>query len=165
MRRREILLALTGFGLAAAVSSRLLRASDEEGVAAIVFKRLKYLKLDPEGVREFARDYSATGVISSAKLRVVAAAGPLYRNLPLSGANPLANGIRHGEERIVTTFLLSSDFFLSGADEGNTVHYLRFFDALQGCRNPFARMVAQGAGTVQFAADAVLMEKQKCLTG
>jgi hypothetical protein len=159
MRRRDILLAFAGLSLTGLVSSRLLRASNEEGVVAVVFKRLKYLKLDPEGVRNFARDYIAGGVIAGVKLRVVSAAGQLYMNLPLSGVNVLTNGIRHGEERIVTKYLLSSDFFSSGADESNTVHYVRLFDALQGCCNPFARPVEQTANPVQFAASGTVEEK------
>jgi hypothetical protein len=159
MRRRDILLAFAGLSLTGVVSSRLLRASSEEGVADVVFKQLKYLKLDPEGVRKFARDYSAGHVIPSVKLRVVSAAGPLYMNLTLTGANVVTNGIRHGEERIVTKYLLSSDFFSSGADESNTVHYVRLFDALHGCCNPFARPVAQSDGATQVAASGTIWEK------
>jgi hypothetical protein len=80
-------------------------------------------------------------------------------NLPLSGINVLTNGIRHGEERIVTKYLLSSDFFSSGADESKTVHYVRLFDALRGCCNPFARPVVETAGSVQFAPSGTVKEK------
>jgi hypothetical protein len=36
-------------------------------------------------------------------------------------------------------FLMSTDFFLNGADETRTVRFLEFYDPYRGCRNPFAR--------------------------
>ena len=66
--------------------------------------------------------------------------GPIYRRLDLGDRNSLTAAIRHGEERIVTNYLLSSDFFVNGADESRTVRYLGFYDPLRACSNPFARL-------------------------
>jgi hypothetical protein len=124
-------------------------------VAVIVFKRLDYLKLDEQGVRQFARDYAARHLISEGKLRMVAAAGLLYTHLPISGASFLTSGIHHGEDRIVTKYLLSTDFFQSGADESQTVQYLGFYDPLHGCGNPFARPVIRADGLSASSGVAV----------
>jgi hypothetical protein len=55
--------------------------------------------------------------------------------------NLLTDDIRRGEDRVVTTFLLSTDFFELGSDEARAVHYVDFFDPLR-CGNPFARFGA-----------------------
>jgi hypothetical protein len=102
-------------------------------------KRLGYLRLDETGVQQFAKDLAAKGQLSTLRLRLLPAAGPLYSDLALSGHSALENGIRHGEERVVTMFLLSSDFFKSGMDETRVVQYLGYYDPLQACGNPFAR--------------------------
>jgi hypothetical protein len=38
-----------------------------------------------------------------------------------------------------STYLLSSDFFVNGADAGQLVRYLRLYDPVRACGNPFAR--------------------------
>jgi hypothetical protein len=140
IRRRYLLLG----GLAGVVGFaglRLAFTSDEDSIAAILHKRLDYLKLDADGVRAFARDLAAKHSISSVRLRSVGAMGPLYGELDPTRRDFLSNGIRHGEERVVTGYLLSSDFFLNGSDESRIVRYLGFYDPLHACGNPFARRV------------------------
>jgi hypothetical protein len=146
MRRRN---ALLGVASLVVVGGFRLNGSEEEGVEAVLFKRLRYLRVDEQGVRQFARDYAARHLISTVKLRAVAVAGSIYRRVPQACTNLLTMDIQFGEERIVTTFLLSSDFFPVGSSDyaagGNRViRYLRFFDPLR-CGNPFARPVAQEA--------------------
>lgn len=143
MKRRQVLIALASV---AVIFELAARSSDEAGVAAVIFKRLGYLQLDPRGVRQFARDYTARHLMSPGKLRAVSAAAAVYREMPQSWENFLTSDIAHGEERIVTTFLLSSSLFRSGgapgAAPGGTVRYLGFFDPLRG-GNPFARLRVQ----------------------
>lgn len=140
MKRRYFVLS----GLAAVcglVGARYVRSTDEASIVKVLRKKLDYLKLDPDGVQRFARDLAAAHNISSARLRIIDAAGPLYTDLALSADNALNNGIRHGEDRVVTLYLLSSDFFKHGADENRTIQYLSFYDPLVACGNPFARPV------------------------
>jgi hypothetical protein len=140
MKRRYFLLS----GLAGACGLagwRFASSSDQAAVAKVVHKRLSYLKLDPAGVQQFARDLTATRIISSARLHFIDAVGPLYTRPALSGDNRLDNTIRHGEDRVVTLYLLSSDFFQHGADESRIVSYLHYYDPLIACGNPFARPV------------------------
>jgi hypothetical protein len=139
VKRRSVLAVVAGLGLSGALGWRFFGGSEEDGVAVIVHKRLDYLKLDPAGVRQFSRDYAERRLISGAKLRAIAGAAAAYQRLDF-----LAGIVRHGEDRIVTKYLLSSDFFRSGADESRTVHYLGFFDPLRSCGNPWARAVDTG---------------------
>ncbi len=139
MKRRSFLMA---FASAAAFAGwRFVRGTDEDAIVAVVNKRLNYLKLDPADVRRFARNLAATDKISSGRLRVLTAAGPLYSDLAWPNRGFPWNGVRHGEERVVSIFLLSSDFFLNGADVSRPVRYLGEYDPIIACRNPFARPV------------------------
>ena len=46
-----------------------------------------------------------------------------------------------GEVRFpLAQLLLSTDFFLNGADESKVVRYVRYYDPIRGCRNPFAEL-------------------------
>jgi hypothetical protein len=106
----------------------------------VVHRRLDYLKLDPDGVRRFARDLITKHVISRSKIRVLSGIAPLYTRYELSsGSNSLAYLLRHGEDRIVSSYLISSDFFIKGSDDTRVVHYVGFIDSHRACGNPFAR--------------------------
>jgi len=140
MKRRYFLISALA-GVCGLIGWDLERSTDASAVVKVLYKKLSYLKLDADGVQRFARDLAATKSISSARLRSIDAAGPLYTGLALSGHGKLEEGIRHGEERVVTSYLLSSDFFTNGADENRVVRYLHFYDPLIACGNPFARPV------------------------
>jgi hypothetical protein len=140
MKRRTLLLS----GLAAAcglIGWKFARSTDEAAIVKVLHKKLGYLKLDADGVQRFARDLTASKTVSSARLRIIDTAGPLYTGSRLTADNALDNGIRHGEDKVVTDFLLSSDLFKNGADQTRTVHYLGLYDPMIACGNPFARPV------------------------
>lgn len=130
------------FGTLAVVGAAALRlglSRPEDAVRIVLVKRLSYLKLDPQGLESFASDFVGGGKMARGKLRVIAAMAPLYHWLPASEETP--ESVRHGEERIVTAYLLSSDFFSGGADQDKVVHYLGLFDPWkkpEACRNVFA---------------------------
>ena len=154
MTRRGVVAGLAGLGgIGAFVGWDFAHSTKEDGVATILYKRLDYLTLDPVGVRQFAQDYvkNMATQISGEKLREVAALGMIYRLLDPSPDNIVSRITRFGEDRIVTRYLLSSDFFLLGSDERRTVRYLNFFDALRACSNPFARPVVTDAQTSESA--------------
>ena len=137
IKRRYFLFAV----VAGLIGARFLISSDEKSIIAVLRKRLDYLRLDEEGLRAFAADLAAKHKIASSRLRWVSAAGFLYDHFNSFGSNALAHGVLHGEERIVTDYLLSSDFFVNGQDETRVVKYLGFFDPMKACANPFARRV------------------------
>jgi hypothetical protein len=142
MRRRQVLLAFAGLAVCGGLTAGVTAGSSEaDGVVAIIFKRLGYLKLDRQGVLQFAQDYPRRHLTSGRKLRALSAARRLYSRVPSTWFSVLMPDVSRGEERIVATFLLSTDFF-PGADERRVVRYLGFFDA-QVRVNPFARLRAQ----------------------
>ncbi len=141
MQRRLFLLSGLGALSAAGAGAWLyFGASPTETIAMVLRRRLDYLTLDPEGVRRFAGDLLAKNGISSAKIHLLSAIRPVYSRRALSsGDNAAAYMLRHGEDRIVGSFLICSDFFLNGADETRVVRYLGVLDARRACANPFAR--------------------------
>jgi hypothetical protein len=146
-RRRFLAAGLAGLtGLAGLVSWRFIRSSDEDAIIAVLRKRLDYLLLDDNGLHAFARDLAAQKIISSNKLRMLDVAGLIYTQLSITSyGNAPTRAVRHGEERIVTLYLLSSDFFPNGADETRMVRYQGCYDPIRNprpCSNLFARPIA-----------------------
>ena len=142
MRRRAFI--LSGVGVAAGVATwQFVRMNDPAVIEMVVRRRLDYLTLDSEGLRRFAGDLAGLRVISRAKMRVLSGISALYTRVELSsGHNGPAYSLRHGEDRIVSSYLISSDFFINGSDESRVVRYLGLLDPLKACGNPFARRMA-----------------------
>lgn len=141
MKRRALLIGGLSVGaLAGALGWRLGIVTEQQAIVDVLHKRLDYLRLDESGLRRFADDLVRHRSIPGVRLRLLAAAGPLYRSFRL-GNDPIAKRVRHVEERIVTAYLLSSDYFRSGQNEARSVQYLGFYDPFQACNNPFARPV------------------------
>jgi len=139
MQRRTFILSGVGAILGAG-ALRLALSDQRSAVAKILHRRLDYLNLDPQGVAQFAQDIVNHG-ISGSKLTLVDAMGPLYTRLDLLPNSRVNVSLRHGEERITSKFLLSSDFFDHGADTSRLVRYLGYFERtdLRACSSPFAR--------------------------
>ena len=128
-------------GGAGVVTWRFNVAKPEDGILAVLRKQLDYLHLDETGVRTFAAELAQRGLVNETKLRWLAFGAPLYAITDLAAAAP-EKWIAHGEERIVSLYLLSSDFFQNGADESRLVRYLAFYDPVTSsmpCANPFFR--------------------------
>ncbi len=131
-----IVIATAGF-----VGLRYKQGTVEDAVATIIKGRLNYLKLDESGVKTFAHELAVRNAISPGKLRATSAMGSLY--MPLSHGTEgtfIGKALLHGEERVTTLYLLSSDFFWNGADVSKVVHYTRYYDPTIACGNPFARL-------------------------
>jgi hypothetical protein len=118
-------------------------------IAAGVRRRLGFLRLDAGGVHAFARDYlhSETLYVGSMlaqrpswsrwKFRMHSMVrGPVDR---LGLSHDARTRRRRLEEAWATLFLLSSDFFATGADAARVVRYVGLFDPMRACGNPFAR--------------------------
>jgi hypothetical protein len=139
MKRRTFILA--GLGASSSlVAWQFAGPNEEESIAMVVRRRLDYLTLDLEGLRRFSRDMAALHAISSARMHLIWGTRLIYSRFRLSsGNNALAFMLRHGEDRIVSTYLISSDFFVNGTDERQVVNYLGLPDPRRACGNPFAR--------------------------
>jgi hypothetical protein len=146
MRRRTFLLSTTA-ALCGAIGWRFASSSDESAIAKVLHKKLHYLRLDEAGVRRYAADIAGLGIVSSLRLHVIDAADGLYLHHTLNPDNALGRALRHGEDRVVTQYLISSDFFKNGADKNRTVNYLGYYDPMVACNNPFARPVDAATAT------------------
>jgi len=136
---------LIGAGIIVAAAGfagwRFKRSTVEEAVIIIIKGRLDYLKLEETGIRTFARELAERNAINPGKLRATSALGSLYMSLSRSTTHTfLGKALLHGEERVTTLYLLSSDFFRNGADVSKVVNYVRYYDPTFACGNPFARL-------------------------
>jgi hypothetical protein len=144
MFSRRIALRYLCSTLALTVSAPVIRyatANSRDSIVAVLHKCLGYLKLDERGVVRFADDLIARDIVSGPRLEIIGAAGPLYTHLSMAAHNIVYDGIRHGEERIITYYLLSTDFFSAGQNETRVIQYLGFYDPLRTCGTPFASHV------------------------
>lgn len=143
---RRAFLAATTAGLAVLVAAPYAlyhwRAGKATNVViAILKRRVGYLQNEAGSFERFARDYieyKRAHVSQLARLSVVALPltyVTLYRWLPMG------HPMRRLEDNVVSKYLLSTDFFLHGADESRPIKYLSFYDPrLAACRNPFAHL-------------------------
>jgi hypothetical protein len=139
MKRRTFL--VSGAAAVSALAAwQFFGANTADVIQMIVRKRLDYLALDPEGVQRFAQDMAALHVNSIPRIKALSLLRPAYAQFSLSsGHNRFAYLLRHGEDRIVSTYLISTDFFVNGTDESRVVKYLGLPDPMRACGNPFAR--------------------------
>ncbi len=139
LSRRGLLLA-SGVGISGVVALRFAASTPSQLIAEVLRNRLSYLKLEPTGVEAFARDLMESNLVAGDKLRILSATGLLQFPFEAVGFRPSALRLR--EERIITYYLLSTDFFLTGADQSRVVNYLGFYDPYKAaCFNPFPRTV------------------------
>jgi hypothetical protein len=145
MPNRRQFLASIAAGVTGLVAWRYFASTEEGAIVEIIRKRLPYLKLDSKGVNAFAKDLVKRGLLSSKKLRLIDMAGPVYTQLSSHlGNNSLAYNFKHGEERIASMYLMSTDFFRNGHDESKVVRYIEFYEPfvkIHPCSTSFARAV------------------------
>ncbi len=148
IKRRRFLVALGATALAGAGALGLGYVGSEAQIASYVRRRLSFLHLDAAGLNAYARDQ--VGVLlakrptwSRMKYHFLMAFSKSYSRYDRS--NDTRSRSQRIEDTFVSTYLLSSDFFLNGADESRTVQYLGFYDPMHPCGNPFARPPPGGA--------------------
>lgn len=149
--RRGILLG--GLAFAAVASFGLLGADivAKSEIVSLVRQRLRFLKLDEAGLQSFAKDHIATVVGKRPTWNRV----KYHFRLMFAKRGGVSYGFssdkRTRKERmadsLATTYLLSSDFFVNGADESSVVQYVSHYDYLRPCNNPFARPPVDTAKT------------------
>jgi hypothetical protein len=147
MKRRKFLLGglgvvgLTGLGIWG-----FGRFGIESVIVSVLRRRLDYLQLDEAGLHAFAKDQTTKIInkrVSMGRLRyhVLSAVGSSFQRYQRSTVQ--RSRIEQGEDLLVSTYLLSSDFFTHGSDETRTVGYVAYYDPMRPCGNPFARFAAE----------------------
>jgi hypothetical protein len=141
--RRSLILGAAGLAAAGGVGWYVGSRGFEARIAAVLHRRLDYLRLDPDGVRRFARDQVAAvygkkvPTWNRLKYHFLSAVAPSFTRYYRSTDH--RSRLERLEDGMVTTFLLSSDFFLNKADESRIVQYIAYYDPSRPCQNPFAR--------------------------
>jgi hypothetical protein len=112
-------------------------------VASVVRKRLDFLKLDDAGLHEFAKDQVATLLAKRPTWNRWKYHFLVIFTKQFSQYGGYSNDNRTRTQRLAddlsTLYLLSSDFFVNGADESRTIQYTGLYDSLIPCSSPFAR--------------------------
>ena len=142
--RRRLLLGAVGLGAIAGLGLwGFGRAVIEAEIVSLLRKRLAFLKLNEEGLRAYAKDQTGAllakrPTLSRLRYHFVSAVGPSFKRFARS--TDTRSRMERMEDTVVSTFLVSSDFFLHGADESRVVQYLNLYDAMvHPCASPFAR--------------------------
>jgi hypothetical protein len=143
INRRRLLLGGAGLAVVAAGGYGLGRYGLQSQIASMLGRRLYFLKLDPDGVRQFAKDQTAAllgkkiPTWNRLKYHFLAGGAASFKRFYRS-ADSRSRKARM-EDGIISSYLLSSDFFTNGMDESRTVRYVIYYDAARPCQNPFAR--------------------------
>lgn len=144
INRRRILLGSLGIAAVAGLGVWGTDIITESEIAAAVRRRLGFLRFDEAGLHSFAKD----------QISVLLAKRPswyrwkyhihslIYKPIARWGISSDTRSRRERlEDYIATIYLLSSDFFVNGADETRIIQYVNLFDPMRACDNPFARPV------------------------
>lgn len=128
---RRKLLAVSGLGFVAAGSALFVSwrtAKETDIVAALLRNRLRSLKIEPEIFEQFSVEYIETRKEYASKLRLLSTVAELFSLVTPYQMLPMGHSWRRMENNIVSSFLLSTDFFQNGARVDVPVHYLGFYD-------------------------------------
>jgi hypothetical protein len=144
-RRRLIVGGLGAVGAAGLGAWGLGRLGFRMEIASILRRRLGFLKMDEGGIRAFAKDQTratfSKKIPTWNRLRyhMLASGASSFKRFYRSTDTPSRMG--RFEDTLVSTYLLSSDFFWNGSDESRAVNYVAYYDPSRPCHNPFARPV------------------------
>ena len=143
--RRRFLLIASGVVVAAAVGVVGIAPSVTEAqIVSHVRRRLSFLKLDEAGLRAFAKDQVAALLAkrptwNRMKYHFLSIFTKTFTKYDRS--NDRRSRMERMTDGFASTYLLSSDFFVNGANPANVVRYRSLYDPLRPCGNPFARPV------------------------
>ena len=116
----------------------------EAEIASAVRRRLPFLRFDDQGLQAFAKDQiDALLAKRPTWYRMKYHVRLLFQKPTAAASWGRTSDKRTRRERmednLATLFLLSSDFFTSGADEARVIRYVALYDPMRPCGNPFAR--------------------------
>jgi hypothetical protein len=104
-------------------------------IISVLHRKLSYLELDESSLGKFAADFAGDYGTLGHKGQLLALSRPV---LPLVDSLA-ADEVTRFEDRVVSKFLLSTDFFRNGADETRPVKYVAYYNPYNvACGNPFA---------------------------
>ncbi|MBA3588014.1 hypothetical protein [Methylibium sp.] len=109
-----------------------------EVIVAILHRRVGDLRVDAASFDRFATEYVDYRKDYRRQLSVLSIVSLPFQYVTPYGWIEQGGALRRLEDNVVSLYLLSTDFFLGGADESRPVSYLSFYDPYASvCRNPF----------------------------
>lgn len=153
LTRRHYLLGTAGVVAAAAtgIVATDMHRWNRASVASHIEKVLRYLVRDepmPDAViTRFAQDYTMRGLAFGNSIQ--ASVFKLLSQLPYAAFRRLVIGVDGAgnvdamESGLLTTFLLSTNYFSDDVAAGDSIAYQQFYDPYEsGCQNPLATFVS-----------------------
>lgn len=144
MNRRRLLLGGLAFVAVVGIGTwGFGRMGAQAEIVAVLRRRLAFLNLDQDGLRHFAKDQVAAllnkrmPTWNRLRYHFLSAVAPSFKRYYRS--TDTRSRIARAEDSLVSTYLLSSDFFWNGADESRIIQYVAYYDPMRACGNPFAR--------------------------
>lgn len=144
-RRRVLWGGMAAVGITVLGAWGIGRVGFEAGIASALRRRLAYLTLDEAGLKHFAKDQADATfnkkfpTWNRLRYHLSSTVAPSFQRF--YRMNDSRSQLTRLEDTLVVTYLLSSDFFLNGAQETRTINYLAYFDPQRPCQNPFSRAV------------------------
>jgi hypothetical protein len=142
IKRRRFLFGALGLAVVSALGVWGADFISESEIVSGVRRRLSFLRFDDAGLHAFAKDYirSLLGKRPSWYRWKFHFHMLFYKPTARWGISTDRRSRRERlEDNFATLYLLSSDFFVTGADEGRIVQYVNLYDPMRACGNPFAR--------------------------
>jgi hypothetical protein len=159
IKRRRFLLGGLGIAALAALSVWGAGIAVESEIAMAVRQRLAFLRIDEAGLHSFAKDYIqfAKDHVRSTLAKHSSWYSWKFHIYSMFRGQVDRLGLSHDtrsrrqrlEEYWATMFLLSSDFFVSGANESRVVRYVGLYDPMRACGSPFSRPAYDSAAEGQ----------------
>jgi hypothetical protein len=143
IERRSFLLGGAGLALIAGFGVWGADVFSQREIVSGVRRKLSFLTLDDAGLHAFAKDYINSMLAKRPSwYRWKVHFHALFAR-PSAARWGISTDNRSKRDRLddylATLFLLSSDFFVKGADETQVVGYVNLYDPMRACGNPFAR--------------------------
>lgn len=127
----------------------------ESQIASHVRRRLSFLKLDEAGLKAFASDQVAALLAkrptwNRMKFHFLSIFTHTFTKYDHSDDH--RSRVERMTDSFSQTYLLSSTFFVNGADPTQVVEYVALYDPLRPCGNPFARPPVPAASAASSPA-------------
>ena len=139
VRRRLLLGGLLGACVVAGVGMTVLPLAPEERLKRLLRSRLHYLQIPDEAIESFTKDFIADSETRFNHFRssMYVAQRAIYGVEVFSERLPFFRF----ERFVISSFLLSTNFFRQGADPSKPIRYVAYNDPYKlGCANPFVRL-------------------------
>ena len=130
MNRRSFL-TIAGIGgvVAAFATGKFFTTSFEQAAEDLIKAELHFLQLDGQGVKDFVKEYSK---INDRRYKLI------VKGYSLAGISTSQSGKVH---QLVSSYLLSSDFFRNNMNENKVIRYVGLYDPyIRPCSHPFSHL-------------------------